>query len=343
MPWTESRNESDTRRGLRANNPCGSSIQCAYPQEKVRSNGTSYYHKCGQCLGCRVTHAESWAVRNILEARHLSGKHYFVTLTYTNARIPFTESGYPTARIEDVRKFVKRFRRKTGLTGLKYFAATEYGKQKNRPHAHLLLFGIDPDAIAKMPRWVPSSADQAHLNQFNVNWKRYNALEMQILRAWRSQGQIDVQPFNENRAAYVAKYVVKGDVREGDLHPDQQPESRAMSKGLGKIGAETLARQIDRAGFALPENRNPIKWTDDLATLRVTQVSGKTRTYPMPDYIRQKIIKALGGDNRTDEEKLIDQISKHNTSLLRPFTQTAAKAEKAKRITIKCLRESGTL
>ena len=318
-------------------------MECRHPQKKSRTNGSTYYHKCGQCLGCRVTNSEEWALRNIAEAQSSKGRsHFLITNTYMPDRLPLTDGGLPTTRIEDVRAFVKRFRKNTGQAGLKFFGCTEYGKKRNRPHMHVLLLHIDLAKIQKLPAWRPKPADIEAMDSAGIRWRNYDAIELQILKAWQCQGQIDVKPFNHNRAAYVAKYLVKGDVLPGELHPDQEPEDRTMSKGLGKSYVDTVVRTFKRCGLTLPEVCDPKKRTVDLSVAHVRN-GDKLRSYPIGKYLREKIILNLGGDNRTEERKLFDQVTTYKASLLAPFDKKTGKAEKAERITRRVLLESGDL
>lgn len=92
---------------------------------------------CGQCINCRIQKATDNAVRCMQEA--LSHEtNCFVTLTYEDAKLP--EDGSLDHR--HVQLFIKRLRKYSDLK-FKYFMCGEYGEKYNRPHYHLLLFGID--------------------------------------------------------------------------------------------------------------------------------------------------------------------------------------------------------
>lgn len=117
---------------------------------------------CGTCLGCRTSHATSWARRAQHEAA--SWQHNaFLTLTYDEEHLPPNGALIP----EHLQGFIKRLRahhsrihtpqkkrtRKkyrglanhllsNPLGGLRYIGSGEYGETYGRPHYHLLLFNI---------------------------------------------------------------------------------------------------------------------------------------------------------------------------------------------------------
>lgn len=94
---------------------------------------------CGKCLGCRLNKSKEWAIRCVLESLEYEN-NYFVTLTYDDEHLP--KDGL--LHRDEFQKFLKRAREKFGE--FRYFGCGEYGTKNHRPHAHLILFGIDiPD------------------------------------------------------------------------------------------------------------------------------------------------------------------------------------------------------
>lgn len=90
---------------------------------------------CGGCLGCRQDKARGWALRCHLELeqhRHA----VFTTLTYDDAHLP------PTLQRRDLQLFLKRLRKGTRGSRIRFFASGEYGEERHRPHYHALLYGI---------------------------------------------------------------------------------------------------------------------------------------------------------------------------------------------------------
>lgn len=97
---------------------------------------------CGKCLGCRVTKAQEWATR-IMHETQFHAHNKFITLTYDRDHCP------KDVTPEHLRLFIKRLRhaartRDPQLIGskLRYFAAGEYGSITERPHYHVVLFGL---------------------------------------------------------------------------------------------------------------------------------------------------------------------------------------------------------
>ena len=98
---------------------------------------------CGKCEACLVKKANEWAFRLFNEWKH-SSSCYFITLTYSDAHLPFTDNGTPCFSKKDCQLFIKAMRNTYGQ-GLRYFLVSEYGSEGGRPHYHLLLFNIPVD------------------------------------------------------------------------------------------------------------------------------------------------------------------------------------------------------
>lgn len=93
---------------------------------------------CGECLGCTMAYAKSWALRCNLEMqRH--HKTAFTTLTYSDDNKP------PTLDRPSLQRWLKRLRGRSATAGapkLRFFACGEYGEHTKRPHYHAILFGL---------------------------------------------------------------------------------------------------------------------------------------------------------------------------------------------------------
>lgn len=132
---------------------------------------------CGKCNICLNNRRKEWTIR-LKEEFKVTGKALFVTLTYNDDHIPYSsESGCESVSKTDVQKFLKRLRKDVKF---RYYAVSEYGGQTERPHYHLLLFGL--------------TMKSANL----------------ILKAWTLQGQeighVQVGVLSEAGIAYAAKY-----------------------------------------------------------------------------------------------------------------------------------------
>lgn len=92
---------------------------------------------CGTCVGCRMTRAKEWKIRNCLELQ-AHPEAWFVTLTYDDAHLPATKDGEPCLSKRDFQLFLKRLRKNYG--SLRYFGCGEYGEKTGRPHGHFILY-----------------------------------------------------------------------------------------------------------------------------------------------------------------------------------------------------------
>lgn len=93
---------------------------------------------CGQCMPCRIARREEWALRLMHESLFWDSCMFF-TLTYNKKNLPENGSLKPN----DLTKFFKRLRKSIGDRKVKYFACGDYGGKFDRPHYHVLMFGMD--------------------------------------------------------------------------------------------------------------------------------------------------------------------------------------------------------
>ncbi|AZL82886.1 replication initiator protein [Apis mellifera associated microvirus 28] len=93
---------------------------------------------CGQCIGCRLNRAESWAARMMHEAS-LHDHNSFITLTYADHHLPPDGSLAP----HDITLFFKRLRKALKGKKILYYYCGEYGENFSRPHYHIALFNED--------------------------------------------------------------------------------------------------------------------------------------------------------------------------------------------------------
>jgi len=70
----------------------------------------------------------------------LHEQNAFVTLTYDNDHLPQGGELVP----QDLTNYLKRLRKALSLQGrkIRYFACGEYGEKNNRPHYHLIIYGL---------------------------------------------------------------------------------------------------------------------------------------------------------------------------------------------------------
>lgn len=143
---------------------------------------------CGHCMGCKRDYAHAWAFRCLAEMQDHEGPAWFVTLTYGDWSLPEDRKVSPQ-RLQSwfwhLRNQGYKFR---------YFATGEYGEMTNRPHYHVLFFGLKLDE-SKFVRWGG--------NRFPL----YECEELQ--KTWPEGRLLVSRGVPEYVGGYIAKYIVK--------------------------------------------------------------------------------------------------------------------------------------
>lgn len=140
---------------------------------------------CHKCQGCRIDRISVWERRCSYEM--IQGRNAFVTLTYDNYHLKWNKgSVYPTICDDDFVKFKDNLRYRIRLLkelppmcrrDYKICACSEYGEERERPHFHLLVFGLDFKEFASV---------------FEDSWR---------------QGICDVGPIRRGGVRYVLDYI----------------------------------------------------------------------------------------------------------------------------------------
>lgn len=195
-------------------------MDCWYPQTVGRhlnykgKDGLIYTHvygkmivPCGRCPACRRRKQNEWAFRIMEEAKYTKNC-YFVTLTYDDEFLPFSDLQIPTLKPDHLTTFFKNLRYNIGP--FRYFACGEYGDQFNRPHYHFILF-------------YNGNSDDEHIKASISNRWTYGFC------------QVDVG-ISDRRAKYCAKYSMK---QIGFDYQDAIPPFARMSRRPG-IGRQFL-------------------------------------------------------------------------------------------------------
>ena len=163
---------------------------------------------CGRCIGCRLDNSREWALRCMMELKSNNGIAFFLTLTYNEAKGPFTYYGDPdtgeaipglTLRLDDLQRFWKRLRKSLPNKKIRYFACGEYGAESWRPHYHAIVFG-----------WMPDDCQVFEVKD-TTTYYRSPFLE----KIW-SNGNVVVTSVDFNTCAYVARYTAKKACTLGD-------------------------------------------------------------------------------------------------------------------------------
>lgn len=181
---------------------------------------------CGQCHGCRLDRARSWAIRCLHEAS-LYDSNCFLTLTYDERHLP-KDGGLQKT---DVVKFMKKLRHHCDPVKIRFFQCGEYGELLKRPHHHMIIFNYD----------FPDKEPAAKFGENIV----YNSLSLSKL--W-DKGHHSIGDVTHDSACYVARYILKkinGDEKE-EHYGELQPEYCTMSRnpGIGKDWYEQFKNDL---------------------------------------------------------------------------------------------------
>jgi hypothetical protein len=318
-------------------------MKCSHPQRKTKTfkgTTTQYEHACGQCIECRVTKTGYWVLRMLLEYAANPIGAVFVTLTYAPENLPLSPQGFQTLEPDAIKAFMKRLRKNTSLEhlSLRFFGTAEYGEKSGRPHYHFILFGMDILTYRPQSPIKFTLAQNALIRSRGIDPAIFTEIEREILRAWQFKGNIKVDDFNANRAAYIIKYVLKNQITDNLDNSDRLPEYHGMSRmpGLGLPGVKRIAAQLINLKV-FPEDLPYLKMTDEWkpipfnlmqkqsgakhsANYSVTggrqKGSRGIRNYPIDPYLRKYIIKSMEqqlniSDNRS--EKTMDIINDMKT------------------------------
>lgn len=157
---------------------------------------------CGSCLECKKQRVNSWFVRLLAQLK-ASDNAYFITLTYDDEKLPYSDNGLMTLNYRDVQLMFKRLRKrqKSGKK-ISYFCAGEYGSKTHRPHYHMLVFNVD------------------NFNDIDMLW---------------DHGFVHYGDVEERSIYYTLKYTLKSTFQKHNLDPDDDRirERALMSKGIG--------------------------------------------------------------------------------------------------------------
>lgn len=166
---------------------------------------------CNKCHECRLHNSNEWYVRLYHEmVTHASHEHAFVTLTYDNVNLPEDGNGVK----QDLVDFVKRLRDRLNYPeDLKYFGASEYGKENGRIHYHLILLNLSREIC-----------------DFSVPKIRKNFRKL-VRDTW-NMGRTESSRLHDRRIRYVVDYISSSDKLMSEKFGHAK-EFRIMSNFIG--------------------------------------------------------------------------------------------------------------
>lgn len=177
---------------------------------------------CRKCIACKSNRRSEWSFRLLYEALDSSFNNYFITLTYSDNRLPihqFHEGYMPCFDKRHIQLFIKRLRKHyTGFT-VRFFLSSEYGTKTFRPHYHACIFNI-PDDVITFRKVVEDT------------WKL---------------GRVQADFLNTQRMGYVSKYIMKQSWLEDFSRSDYRTPFMLCSQGIGRAYADNYA--LSHHGF----------------------------------------------------------------------------------------------
>lgn len=240
------------------------------PSGKVfKTFDKSEYHKgvpfpCGQCLACRINRRRVWTLRLALES--LSHPYSsFVTLTYSPDGLYRNDAGYCDLSKRDVQLYLKKLRKAVSPLKIRYFCCGEYGSLGQRPHYHLVIFGLSPH----LPSHVKAMVD-----------------------AWSDSdlaaplGHVEVRECVHESMQYVAGYVTKKFVTKKDSKK-RSPEFTLSSRkpGIGFTSILELAKILEK-----PDAK---KWFNVMDNGLPGAIRVNGRSLPLGRYLLDKLKELL--------------------------------------------------
>lgn len=185
-------------------------MQCNSPIRLSEGDAKGTFVPCGKCIPCLQTRRNDWSTRLQLELEDASDAH-FLTLTYHDDYIPYTEEGLPSLDKEDIKLFFKRLRYK--CKGFKYFLVGEYGGKYYRPHYHFIIFntGLSQDDC---------------LNTISQAWC--------LPYSFQPIGMVHIGTATVASIHYTTKYMLDKAVTRYEDEYNVIPSFTMCSKGIGK-------------------------------------------------------------------------------------------------------------
>lgn len=176
-----------------------------------------YFVPCGYCLNCMIQ-KRTW-LKDVCDFEYNRlGMGTFCTLTYDDENIVI-EKDRAVLNYKDFQDFNKRLReilkRKYGRrVEYKYVVVGEYGTQNERPHMHILFFGL--------------------------NWQKE---DKEITEAWK-KGIVMNLPIKKGGISYVLKYLDKDRIRN-NKHYNENKDLRPFLKHSVGLANEFIQSRIE--------------------------------------------------------------------------------------------------
>lgn len=111
------------------------------------------YLACGNCFECKMHRVNDWATRLMAEA-YTTPPYTFCTLTYNELSIPRKSNGDYTFDRQHLKQITRELSRRHPC---RYYGIAEHGTENERPHYHLIVFGVPPMVVYEVLEqyWSP--------------------------------------------------------------------------------------------------------------------------------------------------------------------------------------------
>ena len=123
------------------------------PDPKKGSKAQRITVPCGKCGACKANRRSDWTFRLKQELK-IARNGWFITLTYDEENLPFTEDGLPTLDKRHWQNFVKKLRKRIRKVwpeeSFRYYTVGEYGTKTGRPHYHTIGYNIPLNVLSKL-------------------------------------------------------------------------------------------------------------------------------------------------------------------------------------------------
>lgn len=222
---------------------------------------------CGQCLPCRINRRRLWTHRLVLESRMHQFSH-FITLTYSDKELPAGGTLVP----RDMQLFLKKLRKAVAPARVRFYGVGEYGDKSQRPHYHLVLFGLPVQVL----------------------YGKHVDCQCVVCAAW-GRGIVFIGDVTPESAGYVVSYVCKGMTKSDHVELNgRHPEFARMSNGgrsrTGGIGASSMTVVADWL-TTLEGARHLSRERDVPSRLRADGAK-----WPLGRYLRRRLRMEIGAD-----------------------------------------------
>lgn len=208
-------------------------MKCEHPN---RFNGVLV--PCGRCVACRSTYSENIVARLLTEEELIKEGGLYMTGTLNDEALPPDLSLDNTLPGVYIRRCQAVFRKHHLRPHFKYLAAGEYGEQKERPHYHFIVIGIEPT--------------EENIKVFRNTWENHtHGSFIQIRPLWTDNPLAGISYV----ASYVAKSSPKWKVLPGETvaqfykRVGRRPEFLTWSKGLGKTWLHKNLDKVLQLGY----------------------------------------------------------------------------------------------